>query len=175
MIAHSTSAEIETEVVYVGKGLNASDYDELDVKGKLVLTESKAKDVHQIACIKHGAAGVLTFVPPTGIDELAELRRYDAIWPSAEEKDKATFGFALKQGDGVKMKQWLLENKVVSVKAKVDATLSDGKLQVLSALIPGEDKNKEIWLAAHLCHPHPGANDNASGSGALLEVLRVLS
>jgi hypothetical protein len=81
----------------------------------------------------------------------------------------------LKQSDGVRMKQWLLESKVVTVKAKVDATLSVGKTQVLSALIPGEDKSKEIWLAAHVCHPHPGANDNASGSGALLEILRSFS
>jgi hypothetical protein len=175
LIAHSTSAEIKTEVVYVGKGLSSSDYEDKDVKGKLVLTESLARLVHQVACVKYGAAGVLTFVPPKGIDELAELRRYDAIWPSAEEKDKATFGFALKQSDGVRMKQWLLESKVVTVKAKVDATLSVGKTQVLSALIPGEDKSKEIWLAAHVCHPHPGANDNASGSGALLEILRSFS
>lgn len=175
LVAHSTPADIETEVVYVGKGLSPSDYEGKDVKGKLVLTESLAKLAHKVACVKHGAAGILTFVPPAGIDEIAELRRYDAIWPSADEKDKTTFGFALKQGDGIKMKQWLLEGKTVRVKAKVDATLSVGKLQVLSALIPGEDKSKEIWLAAHVCHPHPGANDNASGSGALLEVLRSFS
>ncbi len=175
LVAHSTQTEIETDVVYVGKGLRAADYEGKVVKGNLALTESLARLVHQEACIKHGAAGVLTFVPPKGVDEIAELRRYDAIWPSANEKEKTTFGFALKQGDGVKMKQWLLEGKVVRVKAKVDATLSVGKLQVLSALLPGEDKSKEIWLAAHVCHPHPGANDNASGSGALLEILRALS
>ena len=175
LVAHSTTAEIETEVVYVGKGLSPSDYEGKDVKGKLVLTESVARLAHKVACIKHGAAGVLTFVPPEGIDEIADLRRYDAIWPSADEKDQATFGFALKQGDGVKMKQWLQEGKTVKVKAKVDGTLSVGKVQVLSALIPGEDKSNEVWLAAHVCHPHPGANDNASGSGALLEILRSLS
>ena len=175
LVAHSTPVEIEAEVVYIGKGVSPSDYEGKDVKGKLVLTESLAKRVHKIACIEHGAAGLLTFVPPKGIDELAELRRYDAIWPSTEEKDQTTFGFALKQGDGVKIRQWLLDGKTVRVKAKVDATLGSGKLKVLSALIPGEDKNKEIWLAAHVCHPHPGANDNASGSGVLLEVLRVLA
>jgi hypothetical protein len=175
LVAHSTPAEIETEVVYVGKGIKPSDYEEKDVKGKLVLTESLARYAHKVACIDNDAAGVLTFVPPSGIDELAELRRYDAIWPSAEDKDKTKFGFALKQGDGVKMKQWLQDGKTVRVKAKVDADLSVGKLQVLSALIPGENKNKEIWLVAHVCHPHPGANDNASGSGALMEILRSLS
>ncbi|MFW9789337.1 MAG: DUF4910 domain-containing protein, partial [Candidatus Thorarchaeota archaeon] len=175
LIAHSTSVDIETDVVYVGKGLSPSDYDNKVVKGNLVLTESLARIVHKVAVEEHGAAGVLTFVPPKGIDELAELRRYDAIWPDADAKDKATFGFALKQGDGIKLKQWLEENKVVRVKAKVDASLAVGKTQVISALLPGEDKSKEIWLAAHVCHPHPGANDNASGSGALLEILRVLS
>ncbi|MFW9869148.1 MAG: DUF4910 domain-containing protein [Candidatus Thorarchaeota archaeon] len=175
LVAHSTSTEIDSEVVYVGKGLSPSDYEGKDVKGKIVLTESPAQQVHRVACIKNGAAGLLTFVPPEGVDELAELRRYEAIWPTADEVDKARFGFALKQSDGVKMTQWLKEGKKVRVKAKVDAKLFTGKLQVLSALLPGEDKSKEIWLAAHLCHPHPGANDNASGSAALLEILRTLS
>ena len=175
LVAHSTSADIETDVVYVGKGLTSSDYEGKDLKGKLVLTESLARYAHEVAVLKHGAAGVLTFVPPEGIDEIAELRRYDAIWPNAENKDKTAFGFSLKQGDGVKMKQWLQEGKVVSVRAKVEATLGVGKLKVLSALLPGEDQTKEVWLAAHICHPKPGANDNASGSAALLEILRVLS
>jgi len=175
LIAHSTSAEIESEVVYVGKGLVDSDYEGKDVKGKIVLTESLARLAHQVACLKHGAAGLLTFVPPDGQDEIAELRRYDAFWPAEDEKDKAKFGFALRQGDGVKIKQMLAEGKTVKVKAKVDARLYVGKLQVLSALVPGDNKNEEIWLAAHLCHPKPGANDNASGSAALLEILRTLS
>ncbi|MFW9963185.1 MAG: DUF4910 domain-containing protein [Candidatus Sifarchaeia archaeon] len=175
LVGHSTSAEIETDVVYVGKGLSSSDYDGKDVKGKLVLTESLARLAHKVACIEHGAAGILTFVPPKGIDELAELRRYDAIWPSLEEKEATKFGFSLKQSDGIKMKQWLEEGKTVRVKARVKANLGVGKLQVLSALLSGQDKSKELWLVAHVCHPHPGANDNASGSGALLEVLRSLA
>ncbi len=175
LVAHSTSGEIETDVVYVGKGLSSSDYNGKNVEGKLVLTESLARLVHRIACIEHRAAGILTYVPPKGIDEMAELRRYDAIWPNLEEKDATKFGFSLKQADGIKLKDWLEEGKTVRAKAKVSANLSAGKLQVLSALLPGEDKSKELWLVAHVCHPHPGANDNASGSGALLEVLRSLT
>ncbi|MHA2026738.1 MAG: DUF4910 domain-containing protein [Candidatus Thorarchaeota archaeon] len=175
VVAHSTSVEIESEVVYVGKGTSDSDYEGKDVKGKIVLAENLARLVHRVACVKHGAAGILTFVPPTGIDEIAELRRYDAIWPASDEVDKAKFGFSLRQGDGVKLKLLLEEGETVKVKAKVDANLSVGKLQVLSALIPGEDKKQEVWLAAHVCHPKPGANDNASGSAALVEILRTLS
>ena len=174
LIAHSTSVDIESEVVYVGKGL-PDDFKGKDVKGKIVLTEGIARIVHRIACIQMGAAGLLTFVPPSDRDEIAELRRYDAIWPSGKEKEDARFGFSLTQADGLKLKGMLEEGKTVKVKAKVDASLKVGKVEVLSALIPGEDKSKEFWLAAHVCHYKPGANDNASGSGAIMEALRVIS
>ena len=174
LIAHSKSANGEFDVVYVGKGIEDSDYEGIDVTGKLVLTESRAKYVHKIACLEKGAAGVLTYVPPKGIDEIATLRRYDAIWPTKEESGNSKFGFALTQADGLELKQ-ILEKKAVKVKVSIDAKLEVRKMEVLSALIPGKDESKEVWLFAHICHPNPGANDNASGSGALLETLRIIS
>jgi hypothetical protein len=175
LIAHSTSAEFEGEVVYVGKGLSDEDYKGKDVKGKVVLTKSRARLAHRIACVKHGAAGILTFVAPSGKDEIAELRRYDAIWPDGDEIDDTKFGFSLTQGDGVRIKQWLEEGKPVKVRAKVNAALKPRKLGVLTALVPGEDPSKEFWLVGHLCHPHPGANDNASGAAAVMEALRAIT
>jgi hypothetical protein len=175
LIAHSTSTDIEGEVVYVGKGISAEDYERKDVKGKIILTEGMARYVHHVACGKYGAAGLLTYVPPSSKDEIASLRRYDAIWPSGEERDKTRFGFSLTQADGLKLKSWLESGKTVKVKAKVEASLKEGKTEVLSALIPGQDPSKEFWLSAHVCHPKPGANDNASGSASLMEALRVLA
>jgi len=32
----------------------------------------------------------------------------------------------------------------------------------------------EVLVVAHLCHPQPSANDNASGAAAALEAARVL-
>ncbi len=173
LIAHSTTINIEAEVVFIGKGLTSDDYEGKDVKGKIVLTEGLARMVHQIACGKMGAAGLLTFVPPSDRDEIADLRRYDAIWP--DKAEEATFGFSLTQADGLKLKGMLDEGKTVKVRAQVDASLKEGKIEVLSGLIPGEDKTKEFWVAAHICHPNQGANDNASGSGAIMEALRVIS
>jgi len=49
-------------------------------------------------------------------------------------------------------------------------------LDVVSATIPGTDPSAgEVVLTAHLCHQSAGANDNASGSAAILEVARTLS
>ncbi len=175
LIAHSQKGDYEGEVVYVGKGLAPDDYEEKDVKGKLVLTESKASRIHRMAVLEQGAAGVLTFTPPSGNDAIAQLRRYEGFWPEPDKGEQTGIGFSLKQADGVKMKEWLQNGKEVIVRASVDAELGAGKAEVLSALIEGTDPSKEYWFMAHICHPHPGANDNASGAGAILETLRVIS
>lgn len=47
-------------------------------------------------------------------------------------------------------------------------------MPVVTGLLPGEDPHDEVWLTAHLCHPRPGANDNASGAAALLGVAAAL-
>ncbi|UCE11045.1 MAG: DUF4910 domain-containing protein [Candidatus Thorarchaeota archaeon] len=175
LAAHSTSCELEAEVVYVGGGLEDSDYEGKDIEGKIVLTEGRASLVHRIACLERNAAGVLTFVPPSGNDELANLRRYEGLWPRAGEAERTKFGFALTQADGIKLKKWVEEGKTIKAKVKVQAKLSNGSNPVMSALISGKKTAHEVWIAAHICHPHPGANDNASGSAAIAEALRVIS
>jgi hypothetical protein len=40
---------------------------------------------------------------------------------------------------------------------------------------PGSDDDSELLVCAHLCHPSPGANDNASGAVAALGVARALA
>ncbi|WP_297436470.1 DUF4910 domain-containing protein [Thermococcus sp.] len=47
--------------------------------------------------------------------------------------------------------------------------------QVLPILYAEIGKPPFILFTAHLCHPKPGANDNASGSATLVELARVLN
>jgi hypothetical protein len=47
-------------------------------------------------------------------------------------------------------------------------------MPVVTGLLPGYGDG-EIWLMGHLCHPRPGANDNASGVAALLGVAQTLA
>lgn len=175
LAAHSTSIDDEFEVVNVGRGLLEEDYQNLDIKGKVVLTYSKQSQVHRIACIGRGAAGILSYRRSTGKNDSSQLRPYEGLWPEPEEKEDTRFGFSLTRVDGLQIKRWLEDGKNVIVRAKVDAKLDEGKHRILSALIEGEDTSKELWLVAHVCHPQPGANDNASGSGAILEVFRTVS
>jgi hypothetical protein len=66
----------------------------------------------------------------------------------------------------------------VWLRAVVRAGKHAGAYDVLTATIPGADprlKDEEIAFSCHLDHQRPGANDNASGSVAILEVARTLS
>ncbi len=46
-------------------------------------------------------------------------------------------------------------------------------MPVVTGVLPGRGTG-EVWLTSHLCHPRPGANDNASGAAALLGVAAAL-
>jgi hypothetical protein len=64
--------------------------------------------------------------------------------------------------------------------ARVQVALDTGvaAMPVVTGRIPGDGEAgmlPEILLSAHLCHPRPSANDNASGVAALLGIGRVLS
>jgi hypothetical protein len=50
-----------------------------------------------------------------------------------------------------------------------------GNYDIVSAIIPGSSGDEEIVFTCHLCHQKPGANDNASGAAAILEIARALN
>jgi aminopeptidase-like protein len=168
------------ELVDIGVGTKPKDYEGKDVKGKFVLATGRAKQVHEQAVFKYGALGVITdtcweFPNVRESLDIPDAHAYQGIWPKAEELDKVTFGFSLSKRQGNHLRALLKSNKPVKLKAKVDAQLFTGNLDVVTATIRGVSKpDEEIFLIAHLCHPKPSANDNASGSGLLLEIARTI-
>lgn len=180
--SNATPAEgVAAELVDVGTGTRPSDYEGKGVKGKFVLATGRAKPVHELAVYKHGALGVLTdtitYEMP-GVREsldIPDAHAYQAIWPTAEELTKVTFGFSLSKRQGNTLRALLANGKTVRLKANVDAELFPFYEDVVTATIRGKTKpNEEVFLVAHLCHPKPSANDNASGAGLLLEVARTI-
>lgn len=178
--SNSTPPEgVTAELIDVGSGTKPAEYDGKDIKGKFVLATGRAKKVHEQAVYKHGALGVitdtLTFEIPSVRESLdiPDAHAYQAIWPSAEDIPKVAFGFSISKRQGVSLRAMLQDGKKVKLKAKVDAEIFAGKLDVVTATIRGKSKD-EVFLVAHLCHPKPSANDNASGSGVLLEIARTI-
>lgn len=173
---------ITAELVDVGAGTKPEDYEGKNVKGKIVLATGRAKTVHEQAVFKRGALGVITdtitYEMPNVREsiDIPDAHAYQAIWPTAQGLDKVAFGFSLSKRQGNHLRSLLNNGKTVKLRAIVKARFFSGKLDVVTATIPGTSKsNEEIFLLAHLCHPKPSANDNASGSGLLLEIARTIT
>lgn len=172
---------LTTELVDVGAGKAEKDYKGKKVKGKFVLATGNARDVHIEAVVKRGAAGVMTdtlayeFPKVRESIDIPDARSYQGIWPTAENARKIKFGFSLSKRQGNELRGYLREGRRVRLTAEVDAKLFSGKYDVVTATIKGSSRrDEEVFLIAHLCHPKPSANDNASGSGLLMEIARTM-
>lgn len=176
LIQRSAPFEGEAEVILLEDGEELNDYQDLDVKGKLVLTKGDVRRVHQLAVEKFGAIGILYDgmrpAPPVRerID-LPDARQYTSFWWS--RGDKKCFGFVLTPRQGEKLRQYLKEGKPVKVRARVSSRFYEGSFEVVEARIPGQ-ADEWVLVIAHLCHPAPSANDNASGAATALEVAITL-
>ncbi len=177
----TTANGVTAELVDVGVGLNSKDYEGKKVKGKFVLATGRAKQVHQQAVKKYDAAGVVTdtcseFPKVRESLDIPDAHAYQGIWPTARDRPKIKFGFSISKRQGNALRAMLREGKRVKLKAYVDAKLFRGSSDIVTASIRGRQKpDEEIFIVAHLCHPKPSANDNASGSGLLLEIARTIT
>lgn len=175
LVKHSNSADVEAELVDVGSGIGDVSYLQKDVRGKIVLATAYTGDVMREAVIKRGALGVITWYPPDVLPGYPNLIRYTAIWPSWEERDKIGFGFNVSKNQGWLLKKMLDEGKKVVLKANVRAEYYETQVEILTATLQGSTNPEiEVMIIGHLCHPLPSANDNASGSGGMLEMARAL-
>lgn len=173
----SHSGNIEAELVDIGKGNSESDYVDKDVKGKLVLTSLQPSAIVPLAIKKYGAVGILSYAQnqvTAWYKENDNLIRWGHLDSFSETK---TFGFmlSLKQARGFQNR--LKSGETIRLHAKVKAGRHAGFYDILTAIIEGSDENlkkEEVAFTCHLDHPRPGANDNASGCVAILEVARTL-
>jgi aminopeptidase-like protein len=170
---------ITTTMVFVENGEDPKSYEGLDVKGKLVFSRGTAAEIAALAVDKFGAAGIVVDTmreqpPVRDRFDLPDGRQYLSFWPANAENHKA-FGFVVSPRQGEALRRLFSSGKrELAVFARVDSEYFDGSLEIVSAIIPGET-DEEVTAVAHLCHPEPSANDNASGAGALMEAVRTLS
>ncbi len=168
MYCPSTNGEVEGEVVDI-TGMDELPTDG-SLKGKVLLTDKKVAGV-QAQANQVGAIGVLSY----GVRLLPGIRDskediYDAcLWEGMGRKNpNNVFGFKLTPRQGDRMLEQL-KNGPVRVRAEVKAESYDGISYTVSGALMGTDPTlPEVFAYAHLYET--GADDNASGSGALLEL-----
>jgi len=184
---------VEAEVAVLEDGTEEIDYQGKDVKGKIVLTSGDLELVKALAVDKHGAIGIITdrmpeFPPVRHRMDIGDALCYTSFWWRIGEK--RCFGFVVSPKEGERLRNIAKdlekkrslgerleedENEELRVHAKVDAEFYNGTCEDVTAVVRGQELPQEVLVVAHLCHPLPSANDNASGCAAAMESARCLN
>ncbi|MBI5216462.1 MAG: M28 family peptidase [Ignavibacteriae bacterium] len=177
VITYSNAGDATAELVDVGNGTSDKDYEGKDVRGKFVLATGYGGAVHRLAVLKYGAKAVVCFLDDERAKEYPDMLQYTGMWPRSNELTTTTFGFNLTNRQGKKLKELLASGKKVVLHGKVEGVgLEPYYMDVVVAKIFGsEHPEEELVFSAHLDHPKESANDNASGSGAILDIARTLN
>lgn len=177
LAAGSLSGDVEAELVYVGANRDA-DYAGKDVSGKIVMGSGAVTGVFNTAVTQKGAAGALG-TGSAGTTRDSSGYTLDQIgWQSVSAKpDRGGFGWVLSLRQFYELRSYLEDGKKVVLRSHVQTRTYPGKMNVISAAIPGSDpKAGELIYVAHAFERvgTPGANDNCTGVATILEIGRTL-
>ncbi|MDI6766200.1 MAG: DUF4910 domain-containing protein [Bacteroidota bacterium] len=176
LMTYSNPGDVTAEIVWVGTGTNDSNYVGKNVKEKFVLTTGYGGDVHRLAVLKYGAKAVVRYIDEKRAVENPDMIHYSGLWPRSEELEKTTFGFNISYKQGEQLKQLIESGEKAVLRGWVKGKgLHPSFMDVVVAHIRGKERPQdELIFSAHLDHPKECANDNASGSGAILDIARTL-
>jgi hypothetical protein len=177
--ASTPSDGIEAEVVNVGAGVDESDYDRLDVQGKIVLAagdgeQHSASRIYSLAVGKFGAAGILTdcllyqqppFRTRANQPDLVQLFR---LPPNKND----SWGIALSYSQAEKLRNLCQEGPVI-VRVRIETKMFEGTGQNLVWTQGDANANRQVMLISHISATKPAANC-AAGPAAMIEIARTL-
>ncbi len=177
LITYSNPGDVTAELVWVGAGTSEADYQGKNVAGKFVLATGYGGSVHRLAVLKYGAAAVVCYLDDDRAAEYPDMLQYTGMWPLTEELERVTFGFNITNRQGERLRELLASGQRVVVRGRASGIgLEPYYMDVVVARIEGADRSgEELVFSAHLDHPKESANDNASGSAAILDIARGLS
>jgi aminopeptidase YwaD len=161
---------IVAPLVDVGKGTPA-DYDRASVAGKIVLSDGGIGRVFAEAAQRRGALGAFSYGLPAYTQP--ETHRHSIQFGSIPyDSVKRSWGIPLSR-DAVDRLRAALAKGPVMVRVKTATKMYPSDELTLVAEVHGRVAPSERYvLSAHV--QEPGANDNASGVGDLIEMARVL-
>jgi hypothetical protein len=177
LIQRSAPARGRHPLVTLDDGTEPAHYDGLDVHGKVVVTRGAVHRVHRLAVVERGAAGLLfdgrRLLPPVrGPEDDPDSVAYTSFWWSEDEP--RGWGFVVSPAAGARLRERLRLGDALELEVEIDSRRFATSIPLLSARLPGTSE-REVLIVAHLCHPEPSANDNASGVAAALEAVRALA
>ncbi|MEO9886713.1 MAG: M28 family peptidase [Balneola sp.] len=163
--SYSTDGNEEYDIVYVGEGRELN-FDG-DVSGKVVFAETSVRYLFSEAVIKRGAAGVLAYRMPSYTNPEVNQTSIQFSGISLDE-EKQSWGILLSYAAKEKLKQALDQgNNRIDINLNTKIYPSE-EFTIVAELKGSKFPKERFVFSAHV--QEPGANDNASGVGALAEV-----
>lgn len=154
------------EIIYVK---DMDDLQVLSLKGKIIYTELNALEVYNEGVLKNGALGIVSYDNPAYLKP--EKNTNSIQFRSLPYDPKNTWGIALSYQAKEKLKA-LLEKGKTFMKVTISSKMYPSEELTIVANIKGSQIAEErVVFSAHV--QEPGANDNASGVGAQLEMATV--
>jgi aminopeptidase YwaD len=164
--SYSTNGPKTFDVVYVSE-LSSEELDGLDLKDKLVFTEASPRGVFKEVVQERGAAGVITYRIPTYNQPEKNQNSISFTGIPRDEKAKS-FGILL-SFKAYEILKSELKNNQTQLTVNLETKIYESEELTLVAEIKGSKlPNERFVFSAHV--QEPGANDNASGVGALTAV-----
>jgi hypothetical protein len=163
----SRGGEVTALAVDAGEG---DDFSTLEVRNRIVLTRKVPSGEQWRRLAGRGAAALLCAESPAFFGR--QTPRESVSWLTAPP---GALAMAVSPAQASRLADWLRAGKPVRLRLRLKVRETrPGRLMQVTGEIPGTVSGRDVVLVAHLDHPRPSANDNASGSGALLECLRAL-
>ncbi|MDQ8154214.1 MAG: M28 family peptidase [Gemmatimonadota bacterium] len=161
---------VVAEVVDLGTYTPAA-LDAVDVKGKIVLADGRASQLFSDAVGKHGAVGVLAYSLPAYSQP--EKHRTSIMFQSIPlDTVHRGWGINLSYAARAELRAALARGPVtLRVTTDVAWTQSAVERTVVADVRGSAAPDERFVFSAHV--QEPGANDNASGVGAQMEMARV--
>jgi aminopeptidase YwaD len=163
---------VTLRLVDAGAGTNDAAYEGKDVKGAIVLASGSLGQAWNAAVRTRGAAGVIStaIASYTKPAETPDVLQWDSI-PYNEALH--SFGFKATPRVAARLRAELARGDV-ELHVDIETTFHHGPDRTLIVEIPGKlHPEQRVILAAHV--QEPGASDNASGCGTLLEAVLGLN
>jgi hypothetical protein len=150
-------------------------------KDRVVLTDKHPSDIFEEAVEKGKARGIISCHMRMKSEEigrlpeqLSTLTNYLRLPYHEKAIANKAFAFSVTHELFSFLKTTLKSNEEVEIEVEVNCQLKSGDIEVLEIDLTKKQKGRYGIITAHLCHPSPGANDNASGAALAIELCKEL-
>lgn len=173
---NSEPGDVTAEVVDVGVGGRAQDYDGKEVAGKIVLGSAGPNALQRFGVFDRGAAGVISY-SSLRADSLPDQILNSGVSANAPQGKSRGFGWNIAPRVAREIAGRLQRGEKVKLRSVVKSEYFPGELETVHAMIPGDGTTEQdVIISAHLYEGYQkqGANDDASGCAVTLEMGRTL-